>query len=95
MRLSRQHGKRFFPSVDVEDRADPPGIQTGQGQGVKSAPSSEFVYKGLFLGPSDSAIAPHTYICLAVKCSRGSLPIDMTVKKSGTIQHSALQYCTV
>jgi hypothetical protein len=83
MRLSRQHGKRFFPSVDVEDRAVPPSTQTGQGQGVKSVPSSEYVYRGLFLGPSESAIAPHTYMCLAAKCSRGSLPIAMAAKKSG------------
>ena len=95
MRLSRQIGKRFFPSLDVEDRAFPLGTQTGQGQGVKSLPSSGYVYKGLFLGPSEGALAPHTYMCLAVKCSRGSLPIDMTVKKSGTVSCSTVLYCTV
>ena len=81
MRLSRQKGRRFFPSLDVEDRSIP--LSTAQRGAQSLSPSSGYVFKGLFLGPSEGAIAPHTYMCLAAKCSRGEKPIDMSVKKSG------------
>lgn len=61
-----------------------PSASSGEPSSSSSRPPpSSYRYLGLYIGPSSSALAPHTYMCIAVKCVLNNLEKKMTVTKSG------------
>jgi hypothetical protein len=79
VRLSRQLGRRPHASVHVQDRYKSTSTSTPQSEN----PAEGFVFKSFGLGPTNSALAPHTYMCVALKCSAASKAIKMVASSQG------------
>ena len=77
VRLSRQLGTRPHASVNARDR------HTATSTPQSENPAEGFVFKSFSLGPTNSALAPHTYMCVALKCSAASSPIKMGASSKG------------
>ena len=79
VRLSRQLGRRPHASVHAQDRYKSTSTSTPQSEN----PAEGFVFKSFSLGPTNSALAPHTYMCVALKCSAASTAIKMDASSQG------------
>ena len=79
VRLSRQLGRRPHASGHAQDRYKSTSTSTPQSEN----PAEGFVFKSYSLGPTNSALAPHTYMCVALKCSAASTAIKMGASSQG------------
>jgi hypothetical protein len=104
MQLSRQQGKGDFPTYGVEERKEPvkrnaqpppspstpppPQSPSQSPSNTTTISTSGYIYRGLYLGPSEVLMAAHTYMCVAIRCSRVDVPMDVEVKRTGTYSTS-------
>jgi hypothetical protein len=51
----------------------------------ESSRTPPYHYFGLYIGPSGDSLAPHTYMCIAMRCLLNDLDQKMNIKKEGQV----------